>query len=337
MNMKIKTFSDTYIYNKSADSEGSMGKDIINFIRTSDRININSSAFEQIKNQVKVRQGNAITYKILLNKDVILCVNPQKEAPASFKVFKAKDLLSPKKESKVFIDCTGLFKLDSNSGMFICKEIDKFCAYLMMALVNFLYYDHNTNLIEDSTISKASTICFIKLFSAVMDNLRVTNFGENRIKIAYICGVYYLFSVMGKSMDSARAYAANAVGINTKDASGYDYWYTIEDLANIETFINFLSKTFKLTDLNSSIYLVRYMQMYGKGTIFGLELLPSFLSILTNADSGTFINQQKTILKLCGRDIVTVSNEITKLGNDFYSGFSYSNDQNKAYYDSMIK
>lgn len=334
MNMKIKTFSDTYIFNKSADSEGSMGKDVINFIRTSDRININSSAFDQIKNQVKVRQSNSIVYKILLNKDIILCMN-QKEAPASFKVFKAKDILSPKKENKVFIDCTGLFKLDPNTGMFTCREIDKFCAYLIVALVNFLYFDHNTNLIENSTISKASASCFVKLFNAVLDNLRVANFSENRVKISYICAVYYLFSVMGKSLDSARAYAANVVGLNTKDASGFDYWYTLEDLANIDAFITFLSKTFKLNDLNTSIYLVRYMQMYGKGTIFGLELLPTFLSIITNADSGTFINQQKTILKLCGKEIVTATNEIIKLGNEFYTGFSYSSDQNKAYYDSM--
>ena len=232
-------------------------------------------------------------------------------------------MLSPNKEAKVFIDCTGLFKLGAD-GIFVCKEIDKLCAYLIMALVNLLYFDHNTNLIDNSTITKSSTSCFVKLFTAVLDNLRVTNFSENRIKIAYIVGVYYGFSFIGKPLDSARAYAANAIGINSKDAGGYDYWYTLEDLANIDTFITFLAKTFKLGDLNSSIYLVRYIQMYGKGTIFGLELLPSFLSVITNADSGTFINQQKTILKLCGKDIVTATNEIIKLGNEFYSGFNYN-------------
>lgn len=335
MDLKIKTFSDTYIYNKTADENGSMGRAVINFIKTSDRINTASSAFEQIKTQVKVRQGNAIIYKVLMNKNIVLCIG-KVEAPASFKVFRAKDLLSSNKEPKVFIDCTGLFKIGAD-GMFVCKEIDKFCAYLLMALVNFLYYDHNTNLIDNSTIAKSSTSCFIKLFTAVLDNLRVTNFSENRIKIAYITGVYYAFSVMGKPLESARSYAANAIGLNSKDAGGYDYWYTLEDLANIDTFISFLAKTFKLGDLNSSIYLVRYMQMYGKGTIFGLELLPSFLSILTNADSGTFINQQKTILKLCGKEVVTATNEIIKLGNEFYSGFNYNSYENKAYYDSQIK
>lgn len=335
MDIRLKTFSDTYIYNKTNDENGSMGRDLIDYIRTSARINVASSAFENIRNMVKARQTNSVIYRVLMNRDVVLCVG-RKEAPASFKVFRAKDLLSDKRENKIFVDCTGLFRL-GNDGIYSCKEIDKFCSYLLMALVNLLYFDHNTNLIDDSIIDKSSTACFVRLFTAVLDNMRVSNFAENRTKIAYMAGVYYLYTVVGKSMDSARSYSANVTGINLKDASGYDYWYQLEDLQNIDTFITFLANTFKLKDLNTSVYLMRFMQMYGKGTIFGLELMPSFVSIITNADGGSFINNQKTILKLCGRDVVTLSNQIYKLGNEFYTtGFSYSSDQNREFYDSKL-
>ena len=330
MKDKIKTYSDTYIYNKGADAEGSMERDLINFIRTSDRINVNSSAFEQIRNQVKVRQTTAVLYRILMNRNVVFCIG-KTEAPASFKVFTAKDILTDKSR-KVFIDVTGLFSL--NNGMYYCKEIDKLCAYLITALVNFLYYENNQRFIDDSVICRSSMDCFIRLFTGILDNLRVANFAENRIKISYIVGVYYGFAVMGKPLDSARKYAATVTGINLKDASGYDYGYKMEDFSNINKFITFLAENFHLNGLTTGVFLVRYMQMYGKGTIFGLELLPSFISIITNAYSGSFINSQKTIEKFCGREMINLSTEVLRLGAEIYSnGFTYESNVKREDFD----
>ena len=327
---KIKTYADTYVYNASTSEEGSFARSLIEFIRTSDRINVNSTAFEQVRNQVKVRQTTAVLYRILMNKNVVLCMNG-KEAPASFKVFMAKDVLT-NKDKKVFIDVTGLLKM--NNGMYYCKEIDKLCAYLIMALVQFLYYDNNQRLIDDNVVCKASMECFIKLFTGILDNLRVANFAENRIKISYIAGVYYGYAVMGKPLDSARKYAATVTGINLKDAGGYDYWYKLEDFKDINKFITFLADAFHLNGLTTGVFLVRYMQMYGKGTIFGLEILPSFISIITNAYSGSFINSQKTIEKFCGREMINLSTEILRLGAEIYSnGFTYESNAKREDYE----
>lgn len=320
MKDKIKTYSDTYIYNSTANGEGSMERSLIEYIRTSNRINKNSSAFEQVKNQVKVRQSTAVLYRILMNNDVVLCEG-KAEAPASFKVFMAKDIMTDKKK-RVFIDVTGLLQL--NNGMYFCKEVDKLCAYLIMALVQFLYYNDNQRFIDNNVVCKTSMTCFVRLFTGILDNLRVANFAENKTKIAYIVGVYYGFAVMGKPLDSARKYSAAVNGINLKDASGYDYWYKIEDFKDINTFLLFLTDSFHLNGLTTGVFLTRYMQMYGKGTIFGLELMPSFISIITNAYSGSFINSQKTIEKFCGRDMIALSTEILRLGAEVYNtGFTY--------------
>lgn len=336
MNNTIKTYSDTYVYNKSADTNGSMERSLIEFIRTAQRVNKDSSAFEQIKNQVKVRQTTAVLYRILMRPDVALCIG-NTEAPASFKVFMAKDLLSNSKGKKVFIDVTGLLKL--NNGFYVCKEIDKLCAYLVGALVSLLYFDNNQKLIDNALISKTSTGCFVKMFTAILDNLKVSNFSENRIKISYIVAVYYLNAIMGKPLDSARNYASSVLGINLKDANGYDYWYdNTEDFKNIDVFIKFLANNFKLNGLTTDIFITRYMQMYGKGVVFSLELLPSFLITITNAYSGSFINSQKTIEKICGKEMVTLSTEILRMGAELYSsGFAYESTYTKEDYDKLIK
>ena len=74
-----------------------------------------------------------------MRSDVALCIG-KAEAPASFKVFMAKDLLSNARDKKVFIDVTGILTL--NNGFYVCKEIDKLCAYLMGALVTLMYYNN---------------------------------------------------------------------------------------------------------------------------------------------------------------------------------------------------
>lgn len=336
MEKRIKTYSDTYVYNKGADQNGSMERNIIEYIRTAQRVNKDSSAFEQIKNQVKVRQTTAVLYRILMRSDVALCIG-KAEAPASFKVFMAKDLLSNARDKKVFIDVTGILTL--NNGFYVCKEIDKLCAYLMGALVTLMYYNNNQKLIDNAIVAKMSTGCFLKMFTAILDNLKVSNFSENRIKVSYITAVYYLNAVMGKPLDSARNYAASVLGINLKDASGYDYWYNPEeDFKSIDTFITFLANNFKLNGLTTDIFIVRYMQMYGKGVIFSLELLPSFLITITNAYSGSFINSQKTIEKICGKEMVTLSTELLRMGAELYStGFNYESVENREFFERFIE
>ena len=78
--------------------------------------------------------------------------------------------------------------------------------------------------------------------------------------------------------------------------------------------------------------------MYGKGVIFSLELLPSFLITITNAYSGSFINSQKTIEKICGKEMVTLSTELLRMGAELYStGFNYEAVENREFFERFIE
>jgi hypothetical protein len=46
------------------------------------------------------------------------------------------------------------------------------------------------------------------------------------------------------------------------------------------------------------------MHLYGVGTVFALEFLPTFLSLITDAYCGVYLNMQKTIEKILGKDLV---------------------------------
>jgi hypothetical protein len=46
------------------------------------------------------------------------------------------------------------------------------------------------------------------------------------------------------------------------------------------------------------------MYLFNPSTVFALEYMPAFQSMLTNAYVGAYLNNQKTIEKICGKSMV---------------------------------
>lgn len=323
MNKKYKSYANTFIYSKKDESGHDTELALIKFIKMSQRVNKNSEAFKTIQNEIKVRQKTAILYRVLMMEDVVLCIN-DKELPASFKVFQANDIaVVGVQKPKVFIDVTGLLKLAN--GFYVCKEIDKLCTYLFDALIYLLYYQNNARIVSNTSIVKTSAVCFAKLFVNVFDNLRVIGFAENRAKITYIATVYYLYNIMQKDISSAQKTASAVLSMNVKDTYAFDFYYNYKtDFENIDTFVTFLADTFKLKGMETDIFISRWITLYGKGTMYGLELLPPFLCIIANAYSGAYVNNQKTIELICNREMIELSTTILRIGADSYDrGFKY--------------
>ena len=322
INKSYKTFANTFIYSKKGNNGSTAEQSLIEYIMKADRIDKNSEAFKPILNGIKTRQTTAVLYRILLMDEVVLGVY-NKELPASFKVFTATDVRSPQKNRRTFIDLTGLVTF--SNGYFSCKEIDKLTAYLLSALINLIYYSEPARIYNNGGVIRTATTCYVKLFTGILDYLRLTNYSDNRIKIAYIVAVYFLYTFMQKDIKAARTSAAGITQVAVRDASAYDIYYDYEkDFMDINTFVTFLAETFKLPGLTTDVFLDRWIYLYGKGTMYGCELLPSFLSMISNAYSGTYINNQKKIEISCGRDMVTLSTTLLQIGGEMYDkGFHY--------------
>lgn len=311
-----KSYPNTYVGQKIAQGGQSIEKPLIDYIMKADRINKNHESFRQIQNDIKTRQTSAILYRVLMMPDVMLCMD-SKELPASFKVFRAADVRAADKKPKIFIDLTGIVKM--NNGSLICSKIDTLITYLTGALVQLLYYDGSKQLTNNAAITRPATVCFMKLFTGVIDELRVIGYAENQLKIKYATAVYFLYSVVGKPLENAKNMAANILSINPREAKAFDYFYSDEALDNVNTFVTNLCENFKLKDFGTDIMLDRWIFKYGKGTMYGLELYPSFLTMITNAYCGAYVNNQKTIEKYCGKDMVTISTSIIRMGADIYT------------------
>lgn len=318
--MKMKNFADTYLYSLRDANGYDIERDLIEFVTTANPIDKSSSAFKQIQNEVKVRQTTAVLYRILSMPDVFLLIG-NKEMGPSFKVIRAKYKKMNYKPA-ILIDCTGLITL--KNGMFYCKEIDKLCAYLMDALFLKLYYENPNKLLSNATVMKSTTISFTKLFTLVLDNLRLIGFTENRDKITYITAVYFLYCLAQKDLSRAKQMATSVIGLDHKTAQAWDFYYTEDNLKNINEYVTFLADVFKLKGLDTTGFLYRWQHLLYEGTLYATELFPSFLNMLGHAYSGVYLNNVKMIENICGKDMVNAVAESLRIGASVYDkGFKY--------------
>ena len=329
---KSKTFFNCYFYALSNEKGNMVENDILEYVTNAQRINYGDLSFKAIKDQLKTRSTSAVLYRILQRGDINLCIY-KKELPSNFKVICAKDKKSGTNDKKIFIDATGL--IEFQNGQFYCKDIDRLATYLTGALVQMIYYTDPTKLTNNPILQKCSVSAFVKMFSGVMDYLKVNNYIQNRDRILYIAGVYFAYSVIGMDIEAARRISAVINRVNPMDQKNHDYRYIEDDFSNINTFITSITNTFKLVGMNTAVFANKWLFLYGKGTIYAMELYPAFLSTMMYAYAGTYINNWKRIENVCGKDMVDIAVNVLKIGGDIYNkGFSYESAKVPEYNNS---
>jgi len=92
--------------------------------------------------------------------------------------------------------------------------------------------------------------------------------------------------------------------------------YDANTFLNIKFFVDSLSKILRINKLTIDIIVEKWMYLFGPSTVFALELFPSFATMVTNCYIGAYLNNQKTIEKVLGNNMVEFSKSIFKIGDD---------------------
>lgn len=319
-NFTRKTYDNSYLFNQQSNLHH---KVLIDFILKSDRIeDKRSDAFRGIVEEVKRMQNSSILHTVLMMDNVVLCMNEGKGLSRAFKVFEAKDVKEDR-TPKVFIDVTGL--ITYKDGYYYCKKIDWLITYLFNALGYLLYSKSTMKLTSNSNITIAGTECFIALFNYIPDYLRIIGYSQNKEKILYLAGLYFLYNIMGKELDTySKNIAAKAAGIATTDTRAFELYYNVEkDFRDIRSFIELVSTTFKLKGLTVETFIHRWTYSFGEGTYYATELLPSFLTMMSSAFCGSYIVNQKQIERCCGASMVKLCNSVLQLGVSEFDNRGY--------------
>lgn len=308
-----KNLSDLYLYRKYPAYD----KNLFGFVMNAERINSNSEEFEDILYDIKRRKTGDTIIKVLNSQNTVLGIQPGKALPKALKVFVAKDVKEDKTKEKVFIDLSDCVFM--KNGSYQCNHIEWIIAYLINAMVSFIYAKAEAKLTNNSSIVKDGGEAFVKLFSYIIDRIyKISTVQSLRKRVEYMAALYYQINLLGKDYskyyDSIKATAMRISDIENKDAQIVDIMIEESDFLDIEHFINSLSRIFKFNDLSYSIVLDKWMQAFGTGTMFALEFFPAFSMMLTNTYVGGYIDQQLSIEKVTGQSMVKFVKTILEIG-----------------------
>lgn len=301
-----KNYSNTYLYNLVNHEDK-----LFNLIMSAERIDKNDPSFDDIKYEVKKRQVSNSLVKVLESPNVILILSPQ-PAPKAFKVITARDVKGDNK-LKVFIECDVIKKID---GVYRCNNVDILVAYLVSALNSFIYYIDPKRLIMRDEINNAGAKCFSSLFTHIIDYLyKVSTTPSTRDKCVYMSSLYYIKNILCKDItDSVKTMCRRISGISEREEEIIWLQLDDEDFLNIKKFIDKIANVLKLPKLTIDIFVEKWLYLYGVGTQFALELYPAFATMITNVYVGCYLNNQKTIEKIVGRNMVDFTTTILRVG-----------------------
>lgn len=313
-----KTFANSFLYKRVPNYE----RNLMEYVMQAQRLDKKSEAFFSIIEDVKRRQSSAVLSRVLAREDLIIS-SYEKPLPASFKVFACKDVKAGG-GVKVFIDVSGL--IVEKNGFYICNKIDVLCSHLMSAMTMLVYANQTMKITGNSTITQSGTQCFVSLASHIFDYLRLNGYAENKNKISYILAMYYQVNMLGfdREDQSTKNLAVKVSGLQLKDINAMEIYYEDEDLTNIDTLLKSITETFKMRGMTTDIFIEKWSWFFGTGTHFGCELFTAFAKMITDAYCGSYINNQKSIEKCCGRTMVEFSTALLRVGEDVIdNGFRY--------------
>lgn len=308
----MKTYSDTYLFKKYPN----YNKQLLEFLMGAERIDKNSPAFENVAFDIKRRQvSNSIT-KVMESKNVVLGI-ANKPLPKAFKVFVAEDIKTDKKP-RVFIDVSECIIM--KDGEYVCKNIDWVISYIISAMVAYIYRMQVNKFITNQTILKDGADAFALLFTYIIDRIyKISTVQSLRKRVMYMSALYYQVNILGKDFDkqydSIKAIAMRTANIESREAQIVDIQIDETTFNDINTFVESLTKIFKLKDFTVDVLVSKWMQFYGTGTVFALEYFPAFSTMLTDAYVGGYINQQLTIEKITGQSMVKFTKQALQIGD----------------------
>lgn len=291
--------SKCYLYSKMNGYTKLMADAILH----AKRIDRNTTEFaEDVGLEIKRSKAPVYLLKIMTSKNTHL-IQPENPLPKPIRVFAAKDLKGSKKIN-AFIDISNIISEANNNRYKVNTSI--LIAYLLSAKHNMMYYGIPGAFSNKSQLVLLETRAFAKLFTHVIDYLgNISIIAENREKMMYLSAEYFLYNHL-KLTDEDRVHeiAMRVADINESQQNIFNIVSEGKDLKTLPGFVDTIKEIFKMNKLTLSVVIEKWMFLYGAATVLSLEFLPSFLTMITDAYSGVYLNNQKSIEKILAKDLV---------------------------------
>lgn len=305
-----KNYNNTFIYTKFPYEEN-----IFRFLVNANRIDKDTDKFEDIKYEFKKRQIDSCLLKVLMSKNVILCVSDTTPLNTQFRVICARD---PKFKSntdyKIFIDCTGLIIMDKD-GNYKCRSIDILVSHIVNAMTTMIYHKAENQILSTQLVSDTME-AFCNLFTHIIDYLaKISVIPSSKSKCQFLSCMYFTENIIQKEFNNNYQHIAGRItNLSEREQEMIMAQCDEKDFESIKSFVEKLADLIKVPALKVDNVIDKWMYLYGSNTVFAIEYYPALSAMLTDAYCGAYINNQKTIEKVVGNTLVSYTKNVIAKG-----------------------
>lgn len=305
-----KNYNNTFIYTKFPYEEN-----IFRFLVNANRIDKDTDKFEDIKYEFKKRQIDSCLLKVLMSKNVILCVSDTTPLNTQFRVICARD---PKFKSntdyKIFIDCTGLIIMDKD-GNYKCRNIDILISHIVNAMTTMIYHKAENQVLSTQLVSDTME-AFCNLFTHIIDYLaKISVIPSSKSKCQFLSCMYFTENIIQKEFNNNYQHIAGRItNLSEREQEMIMAQCDEKDFESIKSFVEKLADLIKVPALKVDNVIDKWMYLYGSNTVFAIEYYPALSAMLTDAYCGAYINNQKTIEKVVGNTLVSYTKNVIAKG-----------------------
>ena len=210
---------------------------------------------------------------------------PDKKMPTAMPFFLIQ---SPQGVVAVISLSTYSYQLE-NKDMSI--EPKKLYTLMEAAHIAIDYTEHHARYNTNSRVIENGA----RIYSSMMFNTINKKFNVGIAKW-FFGAKFFMLNVLGKDLNSLEIINNTAKKLcKTTPVSmvmDIDDQFPLEAYKDINVFLDTLGKVCGINNLNTRSFLETYMQMYGEGTLLGLELFPYFMLNISSATNAAFMNNQ---------------------------------------------
>lgn len=303
-----KSFGDTYLFGKHNE----YNKKLMEFIMANEEIDVESDEFSDILFDLKRQNIGLSIISVATSKNIKLMYGAVK-LPAQFKVFAAKDIRGKdSKATKIYIDCTDVLKIEG--GKYVCRSIDVLLSYLVNAMVALIYQADERRILSNINLEMSGAKAYATLFTHIIDYVfKISVNPELKAKSKYLASMFYCEYVLGKDNSSNSDIARRVAGISEREERVINISCNDKSFSSLQGFIETINKVLRI-NLTLDILVDKWMFIFGPSTVFAIEFFPAFSAMLTDTYCGGYLNNQKTIEKLVGDDMVSFTKTIFSIG-----------------------
>lgn len=197
------------------------------------------------------------------------------------------------------------YKLEKSGDM----SIDPKKLYTLMesAYIALKYTTNNLRYASASNLLAHGSIMYANMvYNAINKKFNIGMDKKKSELVMYFSAKFFMINVLAKNID-AMEIINNTAKKNCKTLSPMviaeaDDEFEIDAYKDISVFMEEVSRVCDIHGLNVRNFLSTYMQMYGEGTLLGLELFPYFMMNICSAEHGAFMNNQYMFENIIEKD-----------------------------------